>query len=727
MDAATGPATGPATGATTRTLLDAAVRAAPVSPQPGGGTGTPLRPEIQALRALAVGAVLVFHLVPSRFPGGYVGVDIFFVISGFLITGHLLREIETTGSIRVGRFWARRAKRLLPAALLVLAVVAIATIVVVPRVLWGKFLSETLAATLYVQNWRLAADAVDYFADASGPSAVQHFWTLSAEEQFYVALPLLLLLGLLVQRRSNIPTRAVLLSLLGVVVVASLVVSVLQSRSNPTVAYFSSVTRAWEFAAGGLLAFAPTAGRFAGSRSTRLVAATAGSLAIALTFATFATFDERTVFPGHAALLPVLGTAAIIWAGTLPWRWTPSGAGRWLPVATVGRVSYSIYLWHWPLIVLLPTVTGVKLRLVDMAAIAIGSLVLALATTHWVEDPVRFSPRLLGGRRRPRAVAAWSLAGMAVVALVATAGLRVARDAVAEASALRDAAWTAEVACLGAAALDGRPTSCSAAGLEGVLVPDPVLAPQDRSTRGGCWSGNGESDLHMCSLGPQEGYSRRVLALGDSHNHMLVPAYEVAAEALGWRIDVAGHANCYWTRATTPSSVPAFGVACAEWRAAVDEHLRETAPYDAILTVASRTAALADPDGDHDATAATVCGMREAWDSQRERGTLVVAIADVPHPRRDVVECVVRHGVASVERCATPRAAAALPVDMTARAAAESDVALIDLSDLMCDAARCHAVVEDAVVWQDRGHLTATFARSLGPALAERLAALLAP
>jgi len=687
----------------------------------GRGGARVLLPEIQALRALAVAAVLVFHLVPSRFPGGFIGVDIFFVISGFLITGHLLREIDRSGRIDVARFWARRAKRLLPAALVTLAVVSLATFALVPRVLWGKFFGETLAATFYVQNWRLAADSVDYFAAAGHPSPVQHFWTLSVEEQFYVALPLLLLGGLALHRWSRVPVRALLLGLLGGVVAVSLVVSVLHSASNPAVAYFSSFTRAWEFAVGGLLAFLPVTGRLAGSLAIRTGVAGAGCLAIG---AALATFDERTVFPGHAALLPVLGTVAVIWGGTLPWRCSPSGIGAWSPVATVGRVSYAIYLWHWPLVVLLPVATGSKLRLADMVVVSVGSLVLALVTTRWVEDPVRFSPRLLGGARRPRTVALWSIAGMVVVGAVAGIGLAATGSAVAEASAARDRAWAADVACLGAAALEGRPESCAAAGLGGVLVPHPVFAPQDRLPGQGCWSGNGESALHMCTLGPSEGYSRRVLALGDSHSNMLVPAYEVAAHELGWRIDVAGHANCYWTRATTPDPVPAHAEACTAWREAVDEHLRDAAPYDAIVVVASRTAELARPVGAEDGVAATVRGLHEAWESQRARGTLVVAIADVPQPRRDVVECVVRHGAGAVERCGTPRDAADRPEDLAVRAALVGEFPLVDLTDLMCDAEQCHAVVEDAVVWQDRGHLTATFARSLGPALAARLAAL---
>jgi len=690
-------------------------------PTASRGQSTPLRPEIQALRALAVLAVLVYHLVPARFPGGYVGVDIFFVISGFLITGHLLRELERHDRIAVAAFWARRAKRLLPAALLVLAVVTAGVVALVPRVLWNQYLGETLAATLYVENWRLAADAVDYLAAGNHPSPVQHFWSLSVEEQFYFVLPLLIMLGAFAARRFGLPRRKVLFALLAVIALVSLVVSVRLTATNPGVAYFSTATRGWEFAAGGLLAFAPAKGPLA----VRAAAAGLGTAAIALTLVLF---SGRTPFPGSAALLPVLGTAAVIWAGTLPWRMTPSGAGTWAPVATLGRVSYSVYLWHWPLIVLLPMATGVKLRLVDMAAVVIASLLLALATTMWVEDPVRFSPRLLGSGRRPRTVALWSLAGMAVIAAVTSGALLISRAALAEARLELAQVRSAPVTCFGAATLGAVASDCADVPVPDHLVPHPVLAPEDGAGPGGCWAGNDERELQMCTLGPTEGYTKRVLALGDSHSNMLVPAHQYAAEELGWRIDVAGHANCYWTRATTHNAVRAFEEACADWRAAVEAHLDASEPYDAIVVIATRTAELVDTPGDVAADeAATIQGLHDAWVDQLARGSAVVVVSDVPQPRRDVVECVVRFEATATDRCTTPRSAALELPDILVRAAAADGLDVVDMTDLFCDEQRCHAVVGHVVVWRDRGHVTGTFARTLGPALAERLAAVLDP
>ena len=144
------------------------------------------RPEIQGLRAVAVGLVVFYHLWPLRFSGGFVGVDVFFVISGYLITSHIYREVERTGTISLLSFWARRIRRLLPASLLVLAVSALAVIAWVPSTLWATTARQVGASALYVQNWVLASDAVDYMAQGNEPTVAQHFWSLSLEEQFYV-------------------------------------------------------------------------------------------------------------------------------------------------------------------------------------------------------------------------------------------------------------------------------------------------------------------------------------------------------------------------------------------------------------------------------------------------------------------------------------------------------------------------------------------------------------
>ncbi|MGH3322789.1 MAG: acyltransferase family protein, partial [Streptosporangiaceae bacterium] len=311
-----------------------------------------LRPEIQALRAVAVAAVLLFHLWPNRLTGGYVGVDVFFAISGFLITAHLLREVDATGRIRFAAFWARRARRLLPASLLVLAVSAGGTYLFVPQEKWQQFFSEIGASALYVQNWLLAHNAVDYLASENAPSVAQHFWTLSAEEQYYAVWPLLIAVVLLLaRRRSTRVRRNSLLAVLVLLTAASLAYSVWETSTNPSVAYFITPTRIWEFGLGAIVAFVwPEP---AGGVRLRVLMSWVGLGCIAV--ATIV-FTADTVFPGYAAALPVVGALLVIVAGPVA---HPAGTlwlARLRPVQFLGDVSYSVYLWHWPLIVLAPYV-----------------------------------------------------------------------------------------------------------------------------------------------------------------------------------------------------------------------------------------------------------------------------------------------------------------------------------------------------------------------------------
>jgi peptidoglycan/LPS O-acetylase OafA/YrhL len=286
-------------------------------------------------------------------------VDAFFVISGFLITGLLLRELEKTGTIALARFYSRRAKRLLP-----LTVVVLGAVVLVVG-MWPRFdpvrMDEVslgvVASGLYVMNWLLAARATDYFAAGLQASPVQHFWTLAVEEQFYLLWPALILAAAWWCRHAGWSLRPALGAAFAAVTIASLTYSVYSTQMQAGAAYFSTLTRGWELALGGLLALVP-ASRL--GRQPRWVAFALGWAGLgAIAFATYR-FNENTLFPGYAALVPTLGTAAIIAAGIRATT-APAGPSRLLtlgPVRHVGRISYSWYLWHWPPLVFAATFWG---------------------------------------------------------------------------------------------------------------------------------------------------------------------------------------------------------------------------------------------------------------------------------------------------------------------------------------------------------------------------------
>jgi peptidoglycan/LPS O-acetylase OafA/YrhL len=295
------------------------------------------RPDVEGLRAVAVGVVLLYHAGVPFAPGGYVGVDVFFVISGFLITGLLVRELEKTGTVSIARFYSRRAKRLLPLTVVVLAFVVAVSWPLFDPVRMDEVSLGVIASGLYFMNWLLAFRATDYFAAGLEASPVQHFWTLAVEEQFYLVWPALLLAAAWWSRRAGWSPRSVLAVAFAAVAVVSLAYSIYSTGQQAGAAYFSTFTRGWELALGGMLALVPASHLERQSPWVVGVLAWAGLGAIA--FSTFR-FNDDTLFPGYAALLPTLGTAAIIAAGFATTSGTTAAVrracSRWDLCATSG-------------------------------------------------------------------------------------------------------------------------------------------------------------------------------------------------------------------------------------------------------------------------------------------------------------------------------------------------------------------------------------------------------
>ena len=666
---------------------------------------TELRPDIQAMRALAVGAVLLYHLWPNRITGGYVGVDVFFAISGFLITSHLLREISQTGTVRVGRFWARRAKRLLPASLTVLLSVAVAVVVVVPEAWWEQFLSEIIASTLYVENWLLAKNSVDYLALENASSPVQHFWTLSVEEQFYIALPLILLMVLAISgKRRGVATRW-LVTVLAVAVVASLAYSMWLTVTTPTVSYFSTLTRAWEFGAGALLAFVTVR---AGARVNQIVTLAGIGMIVAACLA----FTSSTAFPGYAAALPVVGTLLVLWAGRDS---VVAKVGAWWPVATLGYISYAVYLWHWPLVVLLPYVTGHPLTTLEKVGIFVATLLLAWASTRFLEEPVRFSPKLLGGTRRPITVAAWCAAGMAAVvafSLVNITALNAREDARA---VFMTTVKEAPPTCFGAAAMDpARADECTDGDLGDVMVPTLAMAKADDDNREECWGMESPTRAMICTVAAPEGYDKRIVAIGDSHNNTLIGAYQRIGESQGWRVDVAGTAGCYLTTAEQAANSDSHRSFCLKWRAAVWEAMRADPP-DAIIVTHSTGDNIVVPAPGETVESATVDGLVEAWSELPD--VPIIAIRDNPGMTKETAGCVARFGLDADVECDRPREQALVFDGQKEAAARVPNARVVDLSDFYCTDESCSPVIGNVLVYRDSRHVTSTWVRTLTPYL----------
>ncbi|PZM89508.1 MAG: acyltransferase, partial [Actinobacteria bacterium] len=351
--------------------------------EPGRREG--FRYDIEGLRGVAVLLVVLWHAGVPGFSAGFVGVDVFFVISGFLITRLIATEIATRGRLSLLGFYGRRARRLLPSAGLVLCASALLGYLLLPPIRWRDTAGDVIASALYVVNWRFAERAVDYLAADQAPSIVQHYWSLAVEEQFYLLWPLLLILVAAVARRRGRPHGFVAA---GFVVVALLVVvsfgwSLLLTATDPARAYFDTTVRIWELGVGALLALWPTA-----LRMPPAVAAGLGWVGLLALVGAAVVFDTRTPFPGAAALVPTVGTALVIVAGGVAGAPGPERLLRRWPLTALGRISYPLYLWHWPLLVVCTARYG-ELSLPAALLVVGASLLLAEVTGRFVERPIR--------------------------------------------------------------------------------------------------------------------------------------------------------------------------------------------------------------------------------------------------------------------------------------------------------------------------------------------------
>lgn len=671
------------------------------TPHPARAAG-PARADIQALRTLAVLGVVLFHIWPRALPGGYVGVDVFFVISGYLITGQLVRARER-GTLRLAAFWAARARRLLPASLLVLLASVALVLLWTPAPLRENDLRSIVGSALYVVNWQLAADGVDYLAHDAAPPIAQHYWSLSVEEQFYVLWPLLLLAATAGAAGARSSRRRLVIGA-AVIAVAGFGASVWLTSTSYPFGYFSTVSRLWEFALGAIVALLP---RLVLPRAAHLAAWLA---ALTLVVATLFVYDDATPFPGPAALLPTAATAALIALRAGPLERIVA----WRPLQWLGDRSYSIYLWHWPLVVIAPHALGRPPELPENLVLLVATIVLAALTKRFVEDPVRFAPRARSSR--PSSVLALTAAAMVVV--VAGAAVPMWRQAAVAAERTATAAESLRdpAQCRGAAALldDGCAGVLDDPVAQSDLIPAPAGLRDDIGDAFACYDFDPTAggDLVTCAFGSDDPGALRIALHGDSHAAMLIPALRETAAEHGWHVDVFVGRGCVWQE-----PAPAE---CADHVEKLDAEFASGA-YDAVLVTAVNAA-----ERDADARAAAAARYADAWRRAQDAGTPVVAVADNPRVPAAAQDCVAAARELTAGTCAIPRADAALADDPLRIAAAAVDAPLVDLSDAYCTDAACPMMLGGVLVYRDLHHLTASFSTTLGHPLAERIATALA-
>ena len=651
------------------------------------------RPDIEGLRAVAILLVVLYHAGWRWASSGFLGVDVFFVLSGFLISGLLLDEITATGRVSLTRFWARRARRLLPAATLVTLVVLVLNAALLSLFDQISFAATARAFAVYVSNVLFAMRSTDYFGGAAVRDPLLHSWSLSVEEQFYLFFaPLMLALAAWSRASGPEVMRRRFLQLVVLGSVASFIGCLFLVRRYPVIAFYALPSRAWEF---GLGALAVVAARRIGKlgHGTLEIMSIMGLLAM-LGAASFV--KEGSVAPlGITTLLPALGTLALILGGAGA---RPTLVGRALataPMRLVGRLSYSWYLWHWPMLVYLrDRVPSPSLRL--SVGVALLSLVPAAITYKLIESPIRFSKGL---QSRARQVVLGAVGLALFTALAATAASWYARHTLASPRYRNVLAARIQPATYA----NGCQVSLTA-----------VVSPP-------------------CEFGPGTNDTTLVL-FGDSHAAQWFPAFDSLATLRGWKLVNLTKRGCpsISTTVFNPRLERAY-TECDTWRTYAIKRIVTLRPTIIVVTNARSYnvvvgGATPHTDSSDVARRAWHDGMIETLRALEPSQARRVVIEDTPQPKTDVPTCLVKH-IDNPDRCASTTERATNPVATNAEHEAVLSipgVAWVSMNDAVCAAGSCPAIQDGLVRYQDASHLSVRFTRSLVPALSTALTRALA-
>jgi peptidoglycan/LPS O-acetylase OafA/YrhL len=700
------------------------------------------RPDIEGLRAVAVLAVVLFHAEMPGVGGGFVGVDVFFVISGFLITGLLWREANDTGTIRLRSFYGARARRLLPASAAVGVVTMIASVMLLPPLQARSVVGDGIASAMYVSNYWFVVRGVDYFAGHEPPSPFQHYWSLGVEEQFYLVWPAAILGTALLIRLARRRTRAdatasqrPYTAVLAAVATVSFVMSFVATYVVPAAAFFSLPTRTWQLAVGGLVAL--TAERW--HRLPSRVAAISGWAGLGIVLLACTRLSASTLYPGVAALLPTLGAALVIGAGcAAPAR----GCGRVLgtsPMRAIGRISYSWYLWHWPVLVLAPALLGHSLGLPARLVAALISGALALLTLRFLENPLRYAAPIrrsawaslgLGGVATAVAVCV----GVALIALVPVPvghGTPATPLAVTAAPVSAGSGTDAYDAAVRSAFTQVQAAVAESVGLEAVpsnLAPtlSDVSAEEKALELNGCLRTPFQSGQPECAAGDTSS-STTVALVGDSHAAMWNAAFQQIAIERHWRLETLTKAAC--PLMDLPVTNPFRRLVehfqhCQRWRAEILARLRAEHPRLVAISAFRGFGTDESLTGFHAYDPVWIDSLTRLVQQLRRIGATVLVLGPVPDPHFVAPICL-SGNLDDIAACSPRRSTAVNASGIAAESAATKAGGghYADLTDLFCTGDRCPVIIGNTLVYLDKYHITFEYARLLAPvmgALADR-------
>ncbi len=661
------------------------------------------RPDIEGLRAIAVLLVLLDHAGLSQVSGGYVGVDVFFVLSGFLITGLLLKEVRETGGVSIQRFYARRARRLLPAATLVLIVTVVLSYEVFGQLRANRVAEDARWTALFASNFRFIQQGTDYLGAQQEPSPLQHFWSLAVEEQFYFVWPLLILL--LASVAKGVHIRLKLGVALSVIIAASLAYSVHLTAIDRTTAYFSPLPRASELAAGAMLAvIAPWL-----LKLPRLAGVVSSWAGVAMILWAAVTFDAHTVFPGAAMMLPVTGALLAVAGGSI----APEGGAEIIlgrsPMQWTGRISYGIYLWHWPVILLAAGYAGRELSVEENLLLYVPAIAIAAMTFAFIEDPIRSTRSL---RMRPSFVSV----GLGIVLIAASFGT---------ASAMMETHQLAEEQTDAQIAIEAPPLEevvrAVAAGVDVTAWPEQPERVANGAYSDECDVTRRATTASLCEFGNVDS-KRTVVVFGDSHAAMWIPALDRIGTANDWKVVQLTKPGCpppdlqVWS-----NSLGRAYTECDQWREWAVDQIARIDPDVLLVTGAGKGIYLAESEGPTQSKVdeAWRAGLGSTLDAVTPHAGRVVVIGDMAYPAQAGIDCLTEHDDASA--CNTPVEQAVLADHnrIEQETAEAHGATYVDIIPWFCTQETCPAIIGGLTVHRDAMHINENYAVYLSSALAE--------
>lgn len=599
-------------------------------------------PQIQALRAFAAILVVIYHAKITS--GGYIGVDIFYVISGYLITGLLLRELENSGTLNLRAFYLRRVKRLLPTSFFVLAITAITAWYLYPPTMRADLGRDIAAAGIYVSNYLFAFWQMDYQNLSAIPPVVIHYWSLAVEEQFYIFWPFIIFA---LFKRGG---RATVGKGIALITVTSFLFSLYQTSSAPIWAFYSLPTRAWELGVGALLLFIPARIKFSQNY-----------LWIALALFVYGTlqFRDSTPFPGTAALVPVVATAISI-AAVHSWPRVLNLIGNHRIVQWLGAISYPLYLWHWPLLVIPVVYLGRGLSIYERFFCVLATLVFADLTHRFIEEPLRHaqpkSTTIIGG-------------GAIATALSLAISLGI---------------YTTH------SDLIKLPNGTIYSLTE--VMQKPIVYEDD------CHVNNGEIASPECRYG-SIGSKRKIVLFGDSHAAQWMPTLEKLGLEKGFELISLTKSACPGPAVRKVDTGEYKNADCSAWRDYAFKRIEAINP-EAVIVAGMQYFDI--PSGYRDRTSWWREGQRKTLEYLRGSSAHIISIADTPHPNRDIPSCI---AAGKFDRCNGSERSTPIFT---------SGYQQIDPTSWLC-ARSCPGIIGSTVVYRDSSHLSVAMARKLSP------------